>query len=87
MMAWRRAFADEGAADTGFGVAAEEDAVGEDAGAFAGGFEGADNVEEVGVVAWFGGGSAEGWKRLWGSWRGSTPVVQRLSLKGGLATT
>jgi hypothetical protein len=42
--------ADELPADDRFGVAAEEDAVGKNAGGFAGAFGGADDVEEVGVI-------------------------------------
>jgi len=49
--------------------------VGENAGAFAGGFERADDVEEVGVVALFGGGSAEGLEALVG-------IVERVDAGG-----
>ena len=64
------ALADEIAADFGFGVASEEDAMGEDAGSFAAAFEGADDVEEVGVIALFGGGAPKCLKRSKGSLRG-----------------
>jgi len=57
------ALTDEIAADFGFGVASEENAVGQDAGSFAPAFEGADDVEEVGVIALFGWRGAEVLKR------------------------
>ena len=60
------AFADEGAADIGFGIAAEEDAVGQNAGAFAGALERADDVEQIGVVALPGGRRAEGFEAVVG---------------------
>ena len=53
------ALLDELAADGALGVAPEEDTVGEDAGSFAGALEGADDVEEVGVVALLGWECAE----------------------------
>lgn len=46
MMPFNVAFADEFTADGGFGVAAEQDAVGENARSFAGAFERTDDVEE-----------------------------------------
>ena len=45
------ALADEVAADVGLGIAAEQDAVRQDAGAFAGALERADDMQQVGVVA------------------------------------
>jgi hypothetical protein len=53
------ALADEIAADVGLGVAPEQDAVRQNAGAFARALERADDVQEVGVVALLGGGRAE----------------------------
>jgi hypothetical protein len=50
----------------GFGVAAEEDAVWEDACALAGTSERANDVEEVGIVALAGGRRAEGFEALIG---------------------
>ena len=46
---------DEVLADDGLGIAAEEDAVREDARAFAGALERAQDVQQVGVVALLGG--------------------------------
>ena len=54
------ALADQGAADVGLGVAAEQHAVRQDARAFAGALERADDVQQVGVVALLGGRRAEG---------------------------
>ena len=54
------AFADQGAADVGLGVAAEQHAVRQDAGSLGGGLEGADDVQQIGVVALLGGRDAEG---------------------------
>ena len=45
------ALADEVAADVGLGVATEQDAVRQDARAFARAFERADDVQQIGVVA------------------------------------
>ena len=42
---------DEILPDLRFGIAAKEDAVGKNAGAFAGGFEGTDDVEQIGVIS------------------------------------
>src|ERR1035438_9103248 len=53
------ALADEGAADVGLGVATEEDAVRENACAFAVAPERTDDVEKVGVVTLLGGRDAE----------------------------
>src|ERR1039458_4481448 len=50
----------------GFGVAAEEDAVWEDACALAGASERGNDVEEVGIVALAGGRRAEGFEALVG---------------------
>src|ERR1039457_3561745 len=50
----------------GFGVAAEEDAVWEDACALAGASERGNDVEEVGIVALAGGRRAEGFEALIG---------------------
>ena len=52
-----------GSADVGLGIAAEQHAVRQDAGAFAGALERADDVQQVGVVALLGGRRAEGLKR------------------------
>ena len=49
---------DEVAADDGLGIAPEQHAVRQDAGAFAGALERAEDVEEVGVVALLGGRDA-----------------------------
>ena len=65
------ALADEGAADVGLGVAAEQHAVRQDARAFAGALERADDVQQVGVVALLGGRRAEGLEALVG-------VVERI---------
>ena len=54
------ALADQVAADVGLGIAAEQHAVRQDAGAFAGALERADDVQQVGVVALLGGRRAEG---------------------------
>jgi hypothetical protein len=78
--------ADELPADDGFGVAREEDAVGKNAGGFAGAFGGADDVEGVGVITCLRGGAAQE-KRWKGSFSGVRPLDQVLSEKGGLATT
>ena len=78
--------ADELRADDRFGVAAEEDAVGKNAGGFAGAFGGADDVEGVGVITCLRGGAAQE-KRWKGSFSGVRPLDQVLSEKGGLATT
>ena len=58
------ALADEVAADVGLGIAAEQHAVRQDAGAFAGALERADDVQQIGVVALLGGRRAEGLKAL-----------------------
>ena len=50
-------------ADGGLGIAAEEHAVRQDAGAFAGALERAQDVQQVGVVALLGRRRAVGWKR------------------------
>ena len=60
------ALADEVAADVGLGVAAEQHAVRQDARAFAGALERADDVQQVGVVALLGGRRAEGLEALVG---------------------
>ncbi len=54
------ALANEIAADVSLGVATEEDAVRQDACTFAGAFERADDVQQVGVVALLGWRSAKG---------------------------
>ena len=58
--AFERARADQLLADDRFGIAAEQHAVRQDAGAFAGAFHGADDVQQKGVVALFGGRLAPG---------------------------
>ena len=68
------ALADEFAADLGLDIAAEQDAVRQDAGALAGAFERADDVQQVGVVALLGGRCAEGLKAIVG-------VVQRIEAR------
>ena len=60
------ALADKGAADIGFGIAAEEDAVRQNACALASVFKGADDVEEVSVVALARGRNTEGLEALVG---------------------
>ena len=60
------ALADEVAADVGLGVAAEQHAVRQNARAFAGALERADDVQQVGVVALLGGRRAEGLEALVG---------------------
>ncbi len=65
------ALAHQGAADVGLGVAAEQHAVRQDAGALAGALERADDVQQVGVVALLGGRRAEGLEALVG-------VVERI---------
>ena len=77
---------DEVLADGGFGVAAEEHAVGEDAGADAGGLEAADDVQEVGVVALFVGRDTEAGKAVVrvGLRSLTMPVVQRFVREGGI---
>lgn len=62
---------DQLAANLGLGVAAKEHAVRQDAGARAGAFERADDVQQVGVVALLGRRHAEGLKTVEG-------VVQRV---------
>ncbi len=81
------ALANQVAADVGFGIAAEQHAMRQNAGALAGALERADDVQQVGVVALLGGRHAEDVKRSYGSLSGSSPVLQRLSENGGLATT
>ena len=58
------ALADEVAADVGLGIAAEEHAVRQNAGAFAGALERADDVQQIGVIALLGGRRAEGLEAL-----------------------
>ena len=58
------ALADQVAADVRLGVAAEQHAVRQDAGALAGALERADDVQQVGVVALLGGRRAEGLEAL-----------------------
>ena len=53
------ALAHQGAADVGLGIAPEQDAVRQDARAFAGALERADDVQKIGVVALLGGRRAE----------------------------
>jgi hypothetical protein len=57
------ALADQVAADVGLGVAPEQHAVRQDAGALAGALERADDVQQVGVVALLGGRVPKAWKR------------------------
>ena len=68
--------------------------MGEDAGSFAAAVERADDVEEIGVIALFGGRGAEVFEAVEGVVVGVDAVApklrncqRRLSLKGGLATT
>ena len=56
--------ADQVAADVGLGIAAKQHAVRQDARAFAGALERADDVQQVGVVALLGGRRAEGLEAL-----------------------
>jgi hypothetical protein len=89
MMPLRYAGADELLADDAFGIAAEEDAVRENAGAFARALHGADDVQQVGVVALLLRRHAPG-EALEAVGPPSPrvrPVDQVLSEKGGLATT
>jgi hypothetical protein len=79
--------ADEISADVGLGIAPEQDSMRQDARALAGALERTDDVQEVGVVALVVGGNAKILNRSKGSFSRSRPVLQRLSLKGGLATT
>ena len=82
--------ANELLADCGFGVAAEQDAVGKDAGAFAVLFMRADDVQQIGVVALLLWRLAPGEALVYvaiPSRRDVSPVLQVLSEKGGLATT
>src|SRR5690606_9435741 len=58
--ALENAGADEVLADGGLGVAAEKDAVGQDAGGLGGALHRADDVEQIGVVALLGGRHAPG---------------------------
>ena len=58
------AAADKVAADPGLGVAAEQHAVRQDAGALAGGFQGPDDVQQIGVVPLLGRRRAEGLEAL-----------------------
>ena len=79
--------AHERAANVRFGVTAEQDAVGQDARAFACALERTDDVQQVCIVALLSRRYAEmleAFKLILG---GSMPVLQRLSLNGGLATT
>ena len=82
------ALADQRAADVGFGIAAEEHAMRQDARAFAGALERAHDVQQVGVIALFGRRHAEGFESgRTDRGAGRSPVLQRLSENGGLATT
>ena len=60
------ALAHQGAADVGFGIAAEEHAVRQDARAFAGALERAHDMQQVGIIALFGGRHAKGLEALVG---------------------
>ena len=75
-------------ADDGLGIAAEEDAVRQNAGAFARALHRADDVQQVGVVALLRGGTphVKRWKAVLFA-QAMMPVDQVLSEKGGLATT
>jgi hypothetical protein len=79
--------ADKCTPDIGLGAAAEQDAVRQDAGAFAYALERAHDVQKIGVVALLLGRVPKVWNRPKGSCSGSRPVLQLLSEKGGLATT
>ena len=76
------------AADVALGVAAEQHAVRQDAGALArcSSWSGGCAEGRRNLPAWRG-GAPKGLKRSKGSLSGSRPLLQRLSEKGGLATT
>src|ERR1022692_431503 len=76
------ALAHEGAPNVGLGVAAEEDAVRENACAFAIAPERADDVEEVGIVALLGGWDAEGLESQVGVVAGIDAVAPGLVAEG-----
>ena len=79
--------ADELLADHGLGIAAEEHAMRQNAGAFAGALHRADDVQQVGVVALLSGRHAPGEALEAVVATAVRPVVQVLSENGGLATT
>ncbi len=79
--------ADELFTDHRLGVAAEQDAVRQDAGGFALTFHRADDVQQVGVIALLARAARPRRSAGMGLSSGIMPVLQVLSENGGLATT
>ncbi len=81
------ALANQIAASVRLGIAAEQIAVGQDAYSFAGAFERANDVRQIRIVALLVRRHTERLEASEGIISVSSPVLQRLSENGGLATT